>query len=56
LAATRLHSPLRGLEIASATVTALDLQLRHDFEYGLLPLMGEVAIDNKIFPADDGFR
>jgi hypothetical protein len=39
-----LYSPLFGLDIASDAATAIDLQQDPDFEYGLLPLAGEVAI------------
>lgn len=52
-APTSLHSPLVGLDIASVSAIGLDLELRPDFEYGLLPLMGEVTIDDETFPADD---
>ena len=52
-APTRLYSPLFGLDIASDTATAIDLQQDPDFEYGLLPLAGEVAIGDERFRADE---
>jgi len=52
-APTRLYSPLLGLDIASDEATALKLALDPDFEYGLLPLVGEAGIDGEIFRADE---
>jgi hypothetical protein len=52
-APTRLHSPLLGLDIASAAATTLDLDLRPDFEYALLPLAGSLRLDDESVPADE---
>lgn len=52
-APTRLYSPLLGLDIASDAAGAVDLRLDPDFEYGLLPLAGEVAIGDEIFRTDE---
>jgi redox-sensitive bicupin YhaK (pirin superfamily) len=52
-APARLYSPLLGLDIGSDAATTVDLQLNPDFEYGLLPLVGEVAIDEENFRADE---
>ena len=52
-APTRLHSPLLGLDIASAAATTIDLVLRPDFEYALLPLSGSLRLDDENFLADE---
>lgn len=52
-APTHLYSPLLGLDIASDEATDLQLALNPDFEYGLLPLIGAVAIGNENFRADE---
>lgn len=52
-APTRLHSPLLGLDIASAAASTIDLDLRPDFEYALLPLTDSVRVDDEIFLADE---
>ncbi len=52
-APTRLYSPLLGLDITSDAAGAVDLRLDPDFEYGLLPLTGEVAIGDEIFRVDE---
>lgn len=52
-APTRLYSPLLGMDISCAEATALELQLDPDFEYGLLPLAGEVGIGEECFRADE---
>lgn len=52
-APTRLYSPLLGLDIASDDATALRLPLNPDFEYGLLPLVGEAGIEGETFRADE---
>lgn len=52
-APTRVHSPLLGLDIDSAAPASIDLALDPAFEYGLLPLVGEVGIGNERFPADE---
>ncbi len=52
-APTRLHSPLLGLDIASARATTLNLALEPGFEYGLLPLVGAVVVAGERFGADE---
>lgn len=52
-APTRLYSPLLGLDIASATAATLDLDLRPDFEYALLPLSSSVRLGDETFLADE---
>ncbi len=52
-APSRLHSPLLGLDIASAAASTIDLDLRPDFEYALLPLTDSVRVDDEIFLADE---
>jgi len=52
-APTRLYSPLFGLDIHCQTTTELDLTLDPEFEYGLLPLAGEVSIGDEVFGADE---
>lgn len=56
-APARVYSPLLGLDIVSGAATRIDLELNLDFEYGLLPLSGEVALDtpldNATFKADE---
>lgn len=52
-APTRLHSPLLGLDIASVAASTIDLDLRPDFEYALLPLTDSVRVDDEIFLADE---
>ncbi len=52
-APTRLHSPLLGLDIASTATVTVDIDLRPDFEYGLLPLAGSVSLGDECFQADE---
>lgn len=52
-APTQLHSPLLGLDIASATATTLRIALQPDFEYAVLPLAGSVQIAGDHFAADE---
>ncbi|MBL8415124.1 MAG: pirin family protein [Propionivibrio sp.] len=52
-APTRLYSPLFGLDMSCDAATAIDLQLDPEFEYGLLPLEGEVVIGEEGFRADE---
>lgn len=52
-APTRLYSPLLGLDIASDEATTLNFALDPTFEYGLLPLVGELAIAGESFLADE---
>lgn len=53
MAPTRVHSPLLGLDIESDTSGTVNLALDPTFEYGLLPLTGEVGIGNERFLADE---
>lgn len=52
-APARLHSPLLGLDIASAARATFDLDVRPDFEYALLPLTGAVRLGDETFLADE---
>lgn len=48
--APTLHfSPLMGLDILMAQAGTLDLNLRADFEYGILPLSGAFTIEGESF-------
>jgi len=53
VAPTQTYSPLFGLDLDCASPGALTLALVPDFEYGLLPLTGELAIDGEVFRADE---
>ena len=48
-APTRLHSPLVGIDIGSPRAATLALPLDPAFEYGLLPLEGNVTIEGETF-------
>ena len=52
-APARLYSPLLGLDIVADEATTLALDLRKDFEYGVLPLTGDVCVDGEPVPADE---
>ena len=52
-APTRMYSPLFGLEIRCDAAAELDLQQDPEFEYGLLPLEGEVIIAEERFRTDE---
>lgn len=52
-APTRCYSPLLGLDIANRTAVTVDLDLRPDFEYALLPLCGSVRLGDETFLADE---
>ncbi|HLO64788.1 MAG TPA: pirin family protein [Azonexus sp.] len=52
-APARVHSQLLGLDIGSKRAASVHLALDPTFEYGLLPLQGEIGIDNERFPADE---
>ncbi|HUH40465.1 MAG TPA: pirin family protein [Castellaniella sp.] len=52
-APTQLHSPLVGLELQCIGGAQLILDLRPDFEYGLMVLEGSVTIDQEVFKADE---
>ncbi len=51
-APTRLFSPLLGMDIRSDAASDITLTLDPTFEYGLLPLEGEVSIDEEGFQID----
>ncbi|MBW7903455.1 MAG: pirin family protein [Rhodocyclaceae bacterium] len=53
VAPTRLHSPLLGLELFSPQGEAIGLPLDPGFEYGILPLAGEVHVAGGRFAADE---
>lgn len=48
-APTLAFSPLVGLDLTSREAATLRLPLRHEFEYGLLPLEGELEIEGDTF-------
>jgi hypothetical protein len=52
-APARVHSPLLGLDLACSDAATIELELDPDFEYGLLPLAGEAAIDGETFAGDE---
>lgn len=51
-APTRLYSPLVGLDLHAPRGGTVDLPLRADFEYGILPTQGEVGIYDVDMEAD----
>lgn len=52
-APTQLYSPLLGLDIASSAAATVDIDLRPNFEYGLLSLTGSVSLGEERFQADE---
>lgn len=48
-----LHSPLLGLELDASEMTSLSLPLRRDFEYGILPLEGQISIGAERFAENE---
>lgn len=55
-APTEVHTPLLGLEIVSQAATRIQLTLRPDFEYGLLPLEGGLHLaDQQLLPQNFGY-
>ena len=52
-APTQSYSPLFGLDLTCAAPTSLTLPLQPEFEYGLLPLTGELTINGEKFQADE---
>lgn len=52
-APSRLHSPLLGLDIASQSVATVNLNLRPNFEYALLPLSGSMRLGDEHFAMDE---
>lgn len=53
VAPTRLHSPLVGLDLMSPENAAIGLPLDPTFEYGILPLTGEVHLGGERIAADE---
>ncbi|UYG09032.1 pirin family protein [Halomonas sp. M4R1S46] len=52
-APTLAFSPLVGLDLVSREASTLRLTLREDFEYGVLPLEGELAIEGDRFAPNE---
>ncbi|MDR5866277.1 pirin family protein [Halomonas koreensis] len=52
-APTLAFSPLVGLELVAREASTVELALREDFEYGLLPLEGELDIEGETFPPNE---
>lgn len=52
-APTQLHSPLVGLEVRCDRGATVTLPLRADFEYGLLPLTGGLAVAGETWIANE---
>ncbi|WP_028537259.1 pirin family protein [Paludibacterium yongneupense] len=52
-APTRVHSPLLGLDLECERATTTEFPLDPDFEYGLLPLAGEVGVEGETFARDE---
>lgn len=53
VAPARLHSRLVGMDVCSAVGGAVDLSLNPEFEYGILPLEGEIRIGAERFASDE---
>lgn len=53
VAPTRAHSPLVGLDLCSPQSAAIGLPLDPGFEYGILPLTGELHLGGQRFAADE---
>ncbi|MFO1378852.1 MAG: pirin family protein [Chitinivorax sp.] len=51
-APARLYSPLLGMDICSGAGAPIDIALRRDFEYAILPLSGSVTIDGQTCATD----
>ncbi|MCR2745549.1 pirin family protein [Limnobacter parvus] len=52
-APTAVHSPMLGMDLFSAQGGLVTLNLNPDFEYGFLPLTGEVSVDGEVFTPDE---
>ena len=52
-APTQIHTPLVGLDVLSTSARQLSLPLNPQFEYGLLPLEGQIQIDDEFFQTDE---
>jgi redox-sensitive bicupin YhaK (pirin superfamily) len=48
----KVHSPLVAIDLACETASALPLVLDSDFEHAILPLAGDVRIDDQAVPPD----
>lgn len=53
IAPTKLYSPLLGVELHSVDGSHVTLETETGFEYGVLPLTGEVRIDGEVFVANE---
>lgn len=52
-APTKLYSPLLGLEVLSSAAGEVQLELRADFEYGLMALTGGFSLQGEAFAQDE---
>ena len=52
-APARIHSPLVGIDIACDRASVLTLALDPGFEYGLMPLVGELRLDGELIATDE---
>ncbi|MBN8440108.1 MAG: pirin family protein [Thauera sp.] len=52
-APARIHSPLVGIDIVCDDPSTLTLELEPGFEYGLMPLVGEVTLDEETLRTDE---
>ena len=52
-APARIHSALVGIDIVCAGASTLTLALDPDFEYGLMPLAGDLDIDGELIHTDE---
>lgn len=52
-APVRLYSPLMGIDLRSQSGATVELALTPEFEYGILPLEGSVAIDDTGVATDE---
>ncbi|MEQ9108812.1 MAG: pirin family protein [Limnobacter sp.] len=52
-APTAVHSPMLGMDLFSEAGGVATLQLNPEFEYGFLPLTGQVRIQEEIFDPDE---
>ena len=52
-APARIHSPLVGVDIVCDDASELTLALDPDFEYGLMPLVGDATIDGETVQTDE---
>lgn len=52
-APTQVYSPLVGIDLSAPEASTLTLDLNPHFEYGILPLQGEVVIGQERFSPDE---